>query len=520
MKLYSSKIRRPDSPKRRSALPRLERLEDRQVLSGFGPEDGAYIVESWTGHYDDVEIQPADQKIVAAGQITGLSQYGNVAIARYDSTGNPDAGWGTGGLSTPPSPPGGAHASGLILQPDGKAVVSSHFIMPGNWYLGAGRFNGNGSLDTTFNSDGWTSTNAYPGNNQIDLDIGLQSNGNTIAAGFSYMPSTGWTAIISGFRADGALNSGKGGFGDVVKGKPSGSIVTKFGGSFAMVNSISIQPDNKIVVVSPGLVARYTANGVLDTTFNDSGYRVLTVPGVNVQGGYGALQSDGKIVFVGNTVAVDGETDMLVARLNSNGTLDTSFGGGSGYVRVDIDGSASQTSESSDAVIVQPDGKIIAVGQVLSAHITFVARLNSNGTLDSTFGAGGFKYATPGFWFDPQEVALQADGSIILAGLERTTDAHPFLMRFFGTSGGAPSGGEGGGGRIAFPDTKPLDAGQEPPRIKVADKSNRQDSAGLAEPLAPAHGEHSESLLPFAGKGPSNCDIDCLFTAFAATFEM
>jgi hypothetical protein len=55
---------------------------------------------------------------------------------------------------------------------------------------------------------------------------------------------------------------------------------------------------------------------------------------------------------------------MLVARFNTNGTLDTSFGGGSGYVRLDIDGEASMTVESAYAVVIQPDGKIVAAGSV------------------------------------------------------------------------------------------------------------------------------------------------------------
>ena len=54
-----------------------------------------------------------------------------------------------------------------------------------------------------------------------------------------------------------------------------------------------------------------------------------------------ALQSDGKIVVAGFCTGIDGADDMLVARFNANGTLDTSFGGGSGYVRLDVDGTAS-----------------------------------------------------------------------------------------------------------------------------------------------------------------------------------
>src|SRR4051794_37517104 len=62
-------------------------------------QDGAYIVEPWLGSYEDVKIQPGDQKIVVAGREQAA---GRVAIARYDSAGNPDGGFGSGGLSIPP----------------------------------------------------------------------------------------------------------------------------------------------------------------------------------------------------------------------------------------------------------------------------------------------------------------------------------------------------------------------------------------------------------------------------------
>ena len=89
---FSRKTRRV-SPRRRMARPRLEPLEGRHLLSGFGPADGAYIVEPWIGTYSDVQIQPVDQKIVAAGQVNpnndGTDQ--RMAIARYDALGNPDS---------------------------------------------------------------------------------------------------------------------------------------------------------------------------------------------------------------------------------------------------------------------------------------------------------------------------------------------------------------------------------------------------------------------------------------------
>ncbi|MFO0887851.1 MAG: hypothetical protein U0790_01765 [Isosphaeraceae bacterium] len=276
MKFPSRRTRRAVTPKRRPARLLLEPLEGRQLLSGFGPEDGAFIVEPWSGRYAAVQIQPGDQKIVAAG---GTSS--GLAVARYDSAGNADLSYGTGGRSTPT---GGGAAGSLVLQPDGKAVVSR------SDNFGVGRLNPNGSLDKTFDSDGWASINVNSLTSQLARGVGLQSNGQIVVggqAGNVLSPS----AVLGGFKTNGAVNSGKGGFGQIVGGKAIGYTVDKFGGQVARFSSLEVQSDNKIValgefnadarVVGQVLLARYTANGVLDTTLNGTGYTILTLPRIS-----------------------------------------------------------------------------------------------------------------------------------------------------------------------------------------------------------------------------------------------
>ena len=112
----------------------MERLEERQLLSGFGPEDGAYVVESWIGSYFNVQIQQSDQKIVVAGNVNPNNNNTDtrLAIARYDSLGNADNTFGSGGpsipplsgVSAPPLGPSNEYGIDLVLQPDGNAVVS------------------------------------------------------------------------------------------------------------------------------------------------------------------------------------------------------------------------------------------------------------------------------------------------------------------------------------------------------------------------------------------------------------
>lgn len=431
MRFCSRTNRNRVSPKRGTAKPRLERLEERQLLSGFGPADGAYVEESWYSGfkgYLDVQIQPVDQKIVAAGSV--LSNRG-AAIARYDSVGNPDTSYGSNGLSTSP---GGSPAwyAGLTLQPDGKAVLSA---VNTTWHsFGAGRFNTNGSLDTGFGTGGWSSigVSTY---GQYPYGVGLQSTGKIVACGYTFTNSA-WTtssAVLARLTSSGTIDSGKGGFGQVLTGnRATGYTMTAFGAQNAEFKDLAIQPDDKVVVVgditpdqtfpaaydAQVIVARYTAAGILDTTFNGSGYSVLTLPGtlhtsMPFYPTAVALQADGKIIVVSTAQDTNGPNDMLIARFNASGTLDSAFGGGAGYVRL------ASIATSGDVVIQPGDQKIVVAGS--QGGTVVVARLNTDGTMDSTFGTGGYKIGAPptgaGYHdFGARGMALQSNGNIIVAG--------------------------------------------------------------------------------------------------------
>jgi uncharacterized delta-60 repeat protein len=147
----------------------------------------------------------------------------------------------------------------------------------------------------------------------------------------------------------------------------------------------------------PGfLLARFTANGVLDTSFNGSGFGFY-LPGVAQYGGsqqHIARQANGKFVVIGTCVGIDGAADTFVARLNANLTLDSAFGGGAGYVQLDVDGLASQTQEVALDLVIQPDGKIIVAGYadqpgVPSSSERFLARFNPDGTMLASGGNDG-----------------------------------------------------------------------------------------------------------------------------------
>jgi uncharacterized delta-60 repeat protein len=188
-----------------------------------------------------------------------------------------------------------------------------------------------------------------------------------------------------------------------------------------MAYAAVLQPDGKIIMAGSSstnaplshdfALARYNANGTLDSGFG-SGGRVLTAVGSSYEEAYAvAVQADGKIIAAGYTWS-GSSNDFALVRYNSNGTLDASFGK-SGKTIIDFSGGTDYIQD----IVVQKDGKIVAAGH--SSGELALARFNSDGTPDMGFGTYG-KVVTPVVSYG-YGVALQSDGKIVAAG---TVDRH------------------------------------------------------------------------------------------------
>lgn len=205
----------------------------------------------------------------------------------------------------------------------------------------------------------------------------------------------------------------------------SGGIVITNHSEFDQIQDIVIQPDGKIVAAgtsgtlpvvpffeSPALdilVARYNSDGSLDSAFGSGGI-VTTNLGFNDGATSVALQADGKIVIAGGATP-NNESFFVVARYNTNGSLDTTFGSG-GIVTTFV----GQFAIAQDLAI-QRDGKIVVTGN--SALGIAVVRYNTNGSLDTTFGDDGIVRELRSNFFLTNvawAMALQADGKIVVAG--------------------------------------------------------------------------------------------------------
>jgi uncharacterized delta-60 repeat protein len=202
----------------------------------------------------------------------------------------------------------------------------------------------------------------------------------------------------------------------------NGKKAISFGGA-EVAHVALVQANGRIVVAGGGTltgpfrVARLRPNGLLDTTFGPAGKRRIGFGGDHETAFGGAIQPDGKIVLVG-----DSDFRVAVARLNPNGTLDTTFDGDG--KKVFSWGPISRAQ----AVVVLPNGKLLVGGfSGPEGGNVQVARLRPNGDLDTTFGTKGI--ATVDFGGDDFGLAMarHANGRIVIAG--RSTVAGAVVAR-------------------------------------------------------------------------------------------
>jgi uncharacterized delta-60 repeat protein/uncharacterized repeat protein (TIGR01451 family) len=232
-------------------------------------------------------------------------------------------------------------------------------------------------------------------------------------------------------------------------------IVTTTIGSYAEAHSVAMQPNGKIVVAgyasSNFALARYNGNGTLDLGFGTGGV-VTTVFPDGTSEAYGvALQSDGRIVVAGYAQDGSGDWAIGLARYDTAGNLDSTFGpNGSGIVTTSV-GSG---DDEGRAVAVQPDDMIVVAGFAWggtgSNYDFALARYDADGDLDTTFGPGNTGIVTTHIgtgsdWGD--SVVVQPGGKIVVAG--RATYAHGSVMAAVRYTGlGLPDLGFGTGGIV------------------------------------------------------------------------
>jgi len=349
------------------------------------------------------------------GVLLGLSLvFARVSPAQA-ADGSLDPTFGNGGIVT--TDIGGNDDLGLEVevQPDGRMIVagtSSNVDGTDNDF-GLVRYNSDGSLDTSFDTDGKVTTDFGAGYDAASA-IALQADGKILAAGYANAGNNVDFALAR-YNSDGSLDATF----DL-----DGKVITPISPYADYGMDILLQPDGKIlmtgfshdspVFVNGVVLIRYNSDGSLDTTFGGEGIAMIDF-GCGSSGHALALQSDGKILVAGDSCADDAR-DFALARFDSDGSPDLDFGTAGGVIT-----DFGDTYDSSSAVAVQPDGKIVLVGHsytLTDTHVVFaLARYTSDGSVDTSFDEDGKVTTDLGGWRDfGHALTLQPDGKIVVAG--------------------------------------------------------------------------------------------------------
>jgi uncharacterized delta-60 repeat protein len=375
--------------------------------------DGLADSGSFGGEGTRMIMQPDGKFVIVGGSFVDF------VLARFNNDGTLDTGFGGTGMITTDIAGGTGieYARAVAAQPDGRLVVAGESSLPdGTRVVALARYHSDGSLDTSFSGDGKVLEAAAAGNAAA---VAVQPDGKILVAGsipVANNPNDFGDAMVARFNADGSLDSSFGSAGVHVFALTAGTdhlsnIVLLTDGSMIVSGEAGRQvPENQ------GGVARLDANGALVTTFGTGGKVALA--GAHLGAGL-AVQADGKVLLAGGTAGFP--SNFALMRLNADGSADTSFGNG-GAVTVNISGATSGLGDHALAVAVRNNGSIYVAGKSGSINANFaIARFTSAGVLDTTFSTDGFTVIDfSGQKDEAETILLQSDGRIVLGGVATT----------------------------------------------------------------------------------------------------
>ena len=439
-------------------LTRLITFQGFAIVVAFSPT--AIAVES-SAFGNSVAVQ-RDGKTVVAGDayVSGVDRF---ALVRYNSDGSLDTTFNSNGKVTTAVGKGTCTGKGVTLQEDGKIVVVGHsFNTAGHSGFTVLRYGADGSLDTSFGDSGKVTTAVAKESNAES--VAMQSDGKIVVAGNAFIDGKNNNFGVARYNTNGKLDSSF---------NETGKAIADFG-AHDLPRSVAVHGDGRIVVAGyttdeskkQCALACFKPNGSLDTSFNGNGKVITNFGGDGDAEGQGvAAQSDGKTVVVGYAT-VGGVQQFAVERYKTDGALDTSFGGaGRVLTAVGISGS------NATGVALQKDGKIVVVGYAVnnSGRIYDFAclRYNADGNLDQSFGDHG-KVTTDVGDGKASSLAVQ-DNKIIVAGSAYDGEIDEFAVVRYNPSGELDTSFNTAGIVLTAVGSKPPEAEEDTtPRVSMA----------------------------------------------------
>lgn len=363
-------------------------------------------------HANGVAVQ-SDGKIIVVGYTSTAATQADYAVTRLHPDGTFDATFGVGGkinlnlLNTD-------IAEKVIIDNDGKIYVGGTSggtsIYSGDNFTVV-RLNSNGSIDTTYGNNG-KAVVSFSGNYNFFNNMTLQSDGKLLVCGKNTVDTTGNYSdfAVARFNADGTLDFDFSNDGKLTLNIRNEDVAT----------ALMVEASGNIIVAGTGssqaCFARYFSDGTLDTSFGTAGKINVSIANLSTTIYDAKMQSDGKIVVTGYSFDNNnGGYNSLIARFEANGTLDTTYGT-NGYTIKDID---TASEDQNIALLLQPDGKAITCGRVYTGGTYYfsVLRFTTTGVFDTTFSNDGILLTSFGTsWNFGMGLSLQPDGKLVVVG--------------------------------------------------------------------------------------------------------
>ena len=340
---------------------------------------------------ESVTVQ-ADGKILVAGYSSNGSSY-DFALVRYNMDGSLDTNFDGDGRLTTAIGTSGAYSESVTVQADGKILVAGYSYNGNNLDFALVRYEANGSLDLSFDSDGRLTTD-FGGPQDVGHSVTVQADGKILVAGYSWNSGNIDFALVR-YNVDGSLDTG---FDD------DGRLTTDIGGSTDRGYSVTVQADGKILVAGQSggefALVRYNEDGSLDTSFDGDGMLTTDIGGSGDAGQSVTVQADGKILVAGYS-NYSGDTDFALVRYNSDGSLDQTFDAANSF------GSTVAYTEDGAAVVLEAD--VVIFDPELSSADNFDGAFV---TLSRDLGAS----AEDEFGASGNLLALLEGGALVLSG--------------------------------------------------------------------------------------------------------
>jgi len=425
-----------------------------ELDASFGGSGMVAVDFGAAGDTGTTVLLPEGGQILIAGTVEGNSEgsRGSFAVGRLNDDGTTDFGYGAGGVAVVDFPGGSARVSAAVLAPFGQGVVAVGTMNGGfGQEFALARFTPWGTADGGFGIGGRVTT-SFGEADDFGTAMVIRPDGKFYVAGTTGRYDGEGTVgdfALSRYNVDGSLDQSFGQGGRVTANFSQvsfrGTGVTPLSASDPddAASAVLLQPDGKVVVAgsSDGSLAltRFNPDGSQDQTFGDFGLVVVPVlydndgtpaPAFAEVRGL-AMDADGRIVAAG--YAIGFESKVVVARFNPDGTLDATFGGGGfegdGIVVSALGGGG---AASAYAVAVDDDGGILTAGG-LGGDIV-LARFTADGSLDTAFGSGSGGGYTRVDFFEQDDggraIALQRD-RILVGGYATSGSIGDFALAGF-----------------------------------------------------------------------------------------